>query len=64
MCIKLLKAAEHYPSMHQDLVQHKRMTEIDYLNGYISRKGKEYGIDTPYCDYVTQMIHLKNHCGK
>lgn len=54
-----VKAAEHYPSMHQDLVQHKRMTEIDYLNGYISRKGKEYGIDTPYCDYVTQMIHLK-----
>lgn len=43
----------HYPSMHQDLRQHGRKTEIDYLNGYIARKGLEYGIDTPYCRLIT-----------
>ena len=42
-------AAAHYPSMHQDLVQNHRPTEIDYLNGAVARKGKEFGIDTPYC---------------
>ena len=47
----------HYPSMHQDLIQNHRKTEIDYLNGYISRKGKEYVLNTPYCDTVTIIIH-------
>lgn len=52
-------AAEHYPSMHQDLVQNHRPTEIDYLNGAVSRKGKEFGIDTPYCSLITDLIHTK-----
>lgn len=53
-CVKKGYPGEfHYPSMHQDLRQHGRKTEIDYLNGYISRKGKEYGIKTPYCDLIT-----------
>lgn len=43
----------HYPSMHQDLRQHGRYTEIDYLNGYIARKGLQYGIATPYCRLIT-----------
>lgn len=51
--------AMHYPSMHQDLIQNKRFTEIDYLNGYVSRKGKEYGIETKYCDLITILIHGK-----
>lgn len=54
-----VKAAHHYPSMHQDLIQHHRLTEIEYLNGYVARKGKEYGINSPYCEYVTKMIHVK-----
>lgn len=49
----------HYPSMHQDLVKNGRATEIDYLNGAISRKGRKYGIPTPYCDFLTQQIHAK-----
>lgn len=53
------KATHHYPSMHQDLVQNRRKTEIDYLNGYIARKAKEYGIQTPYNDYITHLIHTK-----
>lgn len=54
-----VKAAAHYPSMHQDLIQNHRLTEIDYINGAVSRKGKELGISTPYCDMITDLIHSK-----
>lgn len=54
-----VKAAHHYPSMHQDLIQNKRLTEIEYLNGYVARKSKEYGVESPYCEYVTKLIHTK-----
>ena len=53
------KAASHYPSMHQDLVQNGRKTEIDYLNGAVVFKGKRVGIATPYCQMMTDMIHAK-----
>ena len=53
------QAGEHYPSMHQDLVQSKRATEIDYINGFVSRIGKEKNIKTPYCDLLTTLIHSK-----
>lgn len=33
-----------------------RLTEIDYLNGYICNKGKEYGVPTPLNDTVTAMV--------
>ncbi len=51
--------SRHYPSMYQDLVKNHRYTEVDYLNGYISKKAKKYGIDTPYCDFITIIIHGK-----
>lgn len=54
-----VKAGHHYPSMHQDLIQNKRLTEIDYINGAVARKGKELGIDTPYCELITDFIHAK-----
>lgn len=53
------QAGEHYPSMHQDLIQHHRRTEIDYINGYVSRKSKELGIAAPYNDLITSFIHAK-----
>ncbi|NQJ21997.1 2-dehydropantoate 2-reductase [Streptococcus suis] len=53
------KASNHYPSMHQDLVQNSRKTEIDYLNGAVVFKGKRAGIPTPYCQMITEMIHAK-----
>ena len=53
------EGVRHYPSMHQDLIQKNRKTEIDFLNGYISRKGKEYGIDTKYCDLITTLVHAR-----
>lgn len=46
----------HYPSMHQDLYN-GRYTEIDYLNGQISKYGDEADIDTPYNDTLTFLIH-------
>lgn len=50
---------KHYPSMYQDLIKNHRLTEIDYINGAVSRKGKKYSIPTPYCDLLTQLIHAK-----
>ncbi|MGK0550551.1 2-dehydropantoate 2-reductase [Enterococcus faecalis] len=49
----------HYPSMYQDLIKNHRLTEIDYINGAVWRKGQKYGIDTPYCAMLTQLIHGK-----
>lgn len=49
----------HYPSMHQDLITNHRLTEIDYINGVIDRRGKKYGIPTPYCTFLTQLVHAK-----
>lgn len=54
-----VKAAKHYPSMHQDLVQNKRFTEIDYINGAVNRKAQKLGLDTPYCRFITELIHAK-----
>ncbi len=31
----------HHPSMHQDLILNNRLTEIDYINGAVVRKGKK-----------------------
>ena len=53
------KVRGHYPSMHQDLIQNHRFTEVDFLNGFVARKGKEYGIPTPYCQLITELIHAK-----
>ncbi|PRR77416.1 2-dehydropantoate 2-reductase [Clostridium liquoris] len=53
------QAGAHYPSMHQDLIQNHRLTEIDYINGYVSRKGKEFNINTPYNDLITDIVHAK-----
>ena len=39
------------PSMLQDVMR-KRRTEIDHLNGYVSRHGRERGVPTPINDAV------------
>ena len=49
----------HHPSMHQDLILNNRLTEIDYINGAVVRKGKKYGVPTPYCAFLTSLIHCK-----
>ncbi|MGM0123193.1 2-dehydropantoate 2-reductase [Enterococcus sp. AZ194] len=58
-CFDPTTIGKHYPSMYQDLMTNNRLTEIDYINGAISRKGKKYGLATPYCNFLTQLIHSK-----
>ncbi|MDS0525993.1 2-dehydropantoate 2-reductase [Clostridium sp. SHJSY1] len=43
-------------SMNQD-VSNKRETEIDHINGAVVKAGKEYGIPTPYNEFVVNIIH-------
>lgn len=49
----------HYPSMHQDLIQNHRLTEVDYINGAVARLSKEYGLEAPYNTLITDLIHAK-----
>src|SRR5699024_2039108 len=56
-CYRVIGA--HYPSMYQDLVKNNRRTEIDYINGYVARHGKKYGLATPLCDLLTAELHTK-----
>ena len=43
-------------SMAQDV--HKgRHSEIDFMNGLISQKGREFGVPTPYNDAVIEAMH-------
>lgn len=53
------KVGAHYPSMHQDLQQNKRPTEIDFLNGAVAKEAEENGFSAPYCKLITQLIHAK-----
>ena len=52
------KVGGHYPSMHQDL-KNKRPTEIDFLNGVVAKKSEELGVEAPYSNQITQLIHAK-----
>jgi 2-dehydropantoate 2-reductase len=44
-------------STAQDLAKGK-MTEIDFLNGYIVELGKRYGIPTPYNQSVYALVKM------
>jgi 2-dehydropantoate 2-reductase len=46
---------EHRPSMGQDMVKGRR-TEIDFLNGFIVRKGEETGLPTPANAALTEIV--------
>jgi 2-dehydropantoate 2-reductase len=46
---------EGRPSMLQDVVKGRR-TEIEYLNGYVARRGDQMGIDMPFCDSIVQVV--------
>lgn len=34
-----------------------KLTEIDYLNGFIARNGKEFGVPVPVNSAIVKMIH-------
>ncbi|MBI4572937.1 MAG: 2-dehydropantoate 2-reductase [candidate division NC10 bacterium] len=42
------------PSLLQDVLKGRR-TEVDYLNGYVVRKGKEVGVPTPMNEAVVEI---------
>src|SRR5690242_17921547 len=48
-------AGAHRPSMGQDMVKGRR-TEIEFLNGFIARKGNEIGVPTPANTALTEII--------
>ena len=48
-------AYHHKASMLQD-VEARRATEIDYLNGGVSRFGREHGVPTPLNDAITALV--------
>ncbi|MCI1868116.1 ketopantoate reductase family protein [Bifidobacterium crudilactis] len=47
----------HYPSMYQDLTK-GRPTEVDYINGYIAKIGREHGYECRLHEFATQELHL------
>lgn len=44
------------PSLAQDLMKGRRI-EVDYLNGYVSRKGAEVGVATPVNDAIRSLAN-------
>ena len=44
------------PSMGQDVLKGRR-TEIDFLNGYVSKMGREKNVPTPFNDHIVSIIH-------
>ena len=46
---------EGRPSLLQDVMKGRR-TEVDYLNGYVARRGREVGVATPVCEAITGLI--------
>lgn len=48
-------AHDHKASMLQD-VEARRLTEVDFLNGGISRFGRELGVDTPLNDALWALV--------
>ena len=38
-------------------IEKKRLTEVDFLNGYIVKKGKEVGVKTPLNERLVELVH-------
>ncbi|MEO1403862.1 MAG: ketopantoate reductase C-terminal domain-containing protein, partial [Cyanobacteria bacterium J06635_1] len=45
----------HYSSLYQDLMS-GRPTEVEFLNGFIVRRGQQQGIATPYNERIYQRV--------
>lgn len=48
---------ENISSMLQD-TRRGNVTEIDYLNGYLSRLGRVYGVETPMNDLLAEQVSI------
>ena len=47
----------HYPSMYQDMSR-GRKTEVDYINGYIAKLGRENDYVCRTHEFLTHGVHL------
>ncbi|WEV46693.1 ketopantoate reductase family protein [Bifidobacterium sp. ESL0690] len=47
----------HYPSMYQDMSK-GRKTEVDYINGYIARVGRENDCPCRVQEFLTHGVHV------
>jgi 2-dehydropantoate 2-reductase len=56
------KTAKNTSSMLQD-VRAGRATEIDYINGYIVRRGRELGVDVRFNERLVEMVKEKRVIG-
>jgi 2-dehydropantoate 2-reductase len=56
------KTAQNTSSMLQD-VRAGRATEIDYINGYIVKRGKEIGVDVRFNERLVEMVKEKRVIG-
>lgn len=50
-------SADNWSSMAQD-IHHRRLTEIDYINGFLIHEGRRLGIDTPALEIWYKRIAL------
>lgn len=50
-------------SMLQDLEKGKK-TEIDYINGIVCNKGREFGVPTPFNDKVVELVKEAESLGR
>lgn len=51
------KLKYHYPSMYQDFSK-GRETEVDYINGYIAKLGRDHDYICHTHEFVTNEVHL------
>ena len=43
--------------LHLQSIERGRRTEVDFLNGYICDRGREYGVPTPLNDALRDMVY-------
>jgi 2-dehydropantoate 2-reductase len=55
--------SQNRSSMLQDLLA-KQPTEIQYINGYVIRRGKQHGLPTPTHELVVELIQAKEELNK
>lgn len=55
--------ANNFSSMHQDMA-YGRATEVDYLNGFVVKKGNQLGVSTPTNRVVYDLIKTKEFIRK
>ncbi len=72
MAEKVVQSSQDLRDIHTSMYDDwkaGRPTEIDYLNGYITKKGKEFGVPTPLNESLTAMVKVmteenSTHLGK